>query len=570
MKDISILITGQAGQGIKTVEMLLADLFLSEGFYVFATKEYMSRVRGGANSTELRISSKPVRAPLDRVDILLALDRRILNRIAERVKGKTLVIGQLLQKNIAGAKEHVDFLSIAEKIGSPVFSNVVATGTILAILKIGRAAPERHLKRLFKNKGSEVIKKNLAALCKGYDIGEAILKKNRFSYTLSKGGSKNALINGTQAIGLGALAGGCNFISAYPMSPSTGVFTFLAGMRASNKNLIAEQAEDEISAINMALGASYAGAKSLANTSGGGFALMEEGVSLAGMAEIPLVVHLAQRPGPATGLPTRTEQADLNLALYAGHGEFPRIIFAPGSIEDAFKIAQKAFYLADRYQIPVFILTDQYFLDSYYNAAPPAREGEMKKNTDYVIKTKKSYKRYSFTKNGISPRGIPGWGNGFICIDSDEHDESGHITEDMQTRKKMADKRWKKMSLIEKEIIHPEFYGDKEYDMLVIGWGSTYHIIKEAVDRTGKKGLGFLHFSQVYPLSKKTKAYLSKAKKIVTIENNFKGQFADLIKTSTGFDIKHRITKYTGLSFSVEEIEAGLKKKLAEGKNAKK
>jgi len=215
---------------------------------------------------------------------------------------------------------------------------------------------------------------------------------------------------------LGAIAGGCSFISTYPMSPSTGVWIFLT-QHSKEFDIITDQSEDEISAINMAIGAWYAGARGMVATSGGGFALMVEGLSLASMIETPVVIHLGQRPGPATGLPTRTEQADLEFVLHAGHGEFPRIILTPGTMEDAFNLSQRAFDLADKYQVPVFILTDQYFLDSYYNL--PSLNLSDIRNQSHVVKTNKEYKRYQLTENGISPRGIPGYGEGLVSVDSD-------------------------------------------------------------------------------------------------------------------------------------------------------
>ncbi|HNS32587.1 MAG TPA: 2-oxoacid:acceptor oxidoreductase subunit alpha [bacterium] len=560
MKDISILITGQAGQGIQTVETVLSELFLQAGYNVFATKEYMSRVRGGANSTEIRISQKPVRACVDRIDILLALDDVITETIAGRINENTLVIGENI-RDLKGMNEKVGFTSMARELGNPVFSNVVATGAALAVLNIGIDLPLKHIEKIFSKKGRDIVEKNLAALKKGYEAGDAIRKRRAFpNFSPQSGRESQFLVNGTQAVGLGAIAGGCNFISAYPMSPSTGVFTFLAE-RGKKENIIVEQAEDEISAVNMVLGASYAGSRGLVNTSGGGFALMEEGISLAGMTETPVVIHIAQRPGPATGLPTRTEQGDFNLALYSGHGEFPRIIFAPGRIEEAFVLTQRAFDLADKYQVPVFILTDQYFLDSYYNLPRFPEAGEKAKK-GYIVKTGRDYKRYLFTENGVSPRGIPGYGDGFVCVDSDEHDENGRITEDMDIRRKMVEKRWKKLALVKEEIISPEFYGDREYRVLLIGWGSTFHIIKEAVNNIGTKGIGVLHFSQLYPLSKDTEAYLGRAEKVISIESNFAGQFADFITAGTGCVINHRINKYTGLPFSVEEMESSLRKEL--------
>jgi 2-oxoglutarate ferredoxin oxidoreductase subunit alpha len=321
--------------------------------------------------------------------------------------------------------------------------------------------------------------------------------------------------------------------------------------------VVAEQAEDEISAINMALGASYAGARSLVTTSGGGFALMGEGISLAGMIETPIVVHLGQRPGPATGLPTRTEQGDLELVMHAGHGEFPRVILAPGKLEDAFSLTQKAFDLADKYQIPVFILTDQFFIDSYYDI--PALDFQNIQIKKHIIKTKKIYKRSLITKDGISPRGIPGYGEGLVGVDSDEHDEHSHITEDLDLRTKMVEKRLKKMDKIKEEVIPPELIGPKDYKNLILGWGSTFHVIKEALEVLNLKKTAFLHFKQVYPIPDDIITYLNKANQMVIAEHNATSQFGKLIKLQTGIDITKKILKYSGLAFSVEEMAEKIK-----------
>jgi 2-oxoglutarate ferredoxin oxidoreductase subunit alpha len=270
------------------------------------------------------------------------------------------------------------------------------------------------------------------------------------------------------------------------------------------------------------------------------------------MLESPIVIHLAQRPGPATGLPTRTEQADLELALYAGHGEFPRILLAPGRVEDAFYLTRKAFDLADKYQVPAFILTDQYFVDSYYNTACfDLSDTRIEK---HIVKTDADYRRYELTANGISPRGIPGFGQGLVVVDSDEHDEVGHITEDLDLRAEMVDKRLRKLELLRREIVPPELVGPEDYKNLVVCWGSTYHIVEETVRNLDRDDVAFLHFGQVYPLPNETVDYLRRAQKTVIVEGNATSQFAKLIKLHTGIDIEDRILKYDGLNFTVEEL----------------
>jgi 2-oxoglutarate ferredoxin oxidoreductase subunit alpha len=364
------------------------------------------------------------------------------------------------------------------------------------------------------------------------------------------------LIDGVEALAMGDIAGGCNFLSFYPMSPSTAVAVLLAE-HSKEFGIIVEQAEDEISAMNMGIGAWYAGARGLASTSGGGFALMVEGLSLAGMIESPMVVHIGQRPGPATGLPTRTEQGELLFALYAGHGEFPRIIFAPGTIEDCFYLAQKAFDLADQYQVPVFILTDQYLLESHYNI--PSLDPTQIPLQKYFVETRQGYRRYQLTESGLSPRGIPGFGEGLVVLDSDEHDEEGHITEDLDLRIKMVNKRLKKLDLLMEDVIAPQLIGPENYKTLIIGWGSTYHTIREALARLGREDTALLHFKQVYPLHPDTIASLKKAKKTVIVENNGTAQLGQLIRLQTGFDMDLKILKYNGLPFSADELHVQLK-----------
>jgi len=560
MEDISIVLCGEAGQGIQTVEQLFTKIVKKAGFNVFSTKEYMSRIRGGSNSTEIRISIEPVRANIDRIDILIPLSRSVAKHVKKRVTKNTIAIGEKENiKIIRNCKSIIiPFSQLAKEIGNIVFSNIIAVGILSSICKIDKKIVIDQIEKYFIKKKKNLVEKNILSAEKGYESGENLIEKGKICINISKPSTSNndIVLNGAQAIGLGAIAGGCNFISSYPMSPSTGVLTFLS-QYSKDFNIITEQAEDEISAINMALGAWYAGARGIVTTSGGGFALMTEGVSLAGMIESPVVIHLGQRPAPATGLPTRTEQGDLFHVLYSSHGEFPKIIFAPGTLQDAFYLTQKAFNLADKFQIPVFILSDQYLIDSYYNIQP--FELENIKNTNFFVKTKKNYRRYKILNKGISPRGIPGYGDGLVCVDSDEHDEEGRITEDMDIRKKMVDKRLRKIIEIQKEVLPPVIIGNKNYKFLIIGWGSTYHIIKEAINRIDRKDISFLHFKQVYPFHKDTIKYLTKAKKTIIVENNAVSQFSMLIKLYTGYEIKNKILQYSGLPFSVETIEKQIK-----------
>jgi len=556
--DISIVLCGQAGMGVQTVERLLTRILKLSGLNVFATKEYMSRIRGGMNSTLIRVSSGPVRAVVDRIDILIPLDKGAVQHVGRRISPETLILAETANLGDDFDRKRcrcvdVPFTQIATDIGNKIYANIVAVGTITGLFGIQLQAVSDTIKQYFAAKSQDVVQKNIEAAKAGHELGSHLANAGKIKMQIRADSQVQAhiLLSGAEAVGLGAIAGGCNFIAAYPMSPSTGVLVFLS-QHAKAFGIIAEQAEDEIAAINMAIGAWYAGARAMVTTSGGGFALMTEGVSLSAMLEIPVVIHLAQRPGPATGLPTRTEQADLELALYAGHGEFPRIIFAPGTIQDAINLTQKAFNLADKYQVPVLILTDQYFIDSYYNTAAP--DLSKLKIEKHITRTKKDYQRYELTKSGVSPRGVPGFGEGLVVVDSDEHDTAGHITEDLDLRIRMVDKRLRKGELQKKDNIPPELIGPKNYKNLIVCWGSTRNIAKEALQKLDRDDAALLHFKQVYPLAAQTTEYLQKAEKTIIVENNATSQFAKLIKLQAGIDIDKKILKYNGLGFFVEEL----------------
>lgn len=560
--DISLVLGGAAGQGVQTVETLLVAILKREGYNVFACKEYMSRIRGGSNSTSIRVTNKKRGAFVSRVDFLFAMDKDVIPHLEDRITKDTVILGER-EKACELLKEchiiDVPFTRFANELGNPIYTSTVAVGVALGILMADEKIFEKYLQEHFARKGDEVVKKNMEAAKKGYAFGKHLAYHEGIEVHLSK--NKNVadevLVDGTSALGLGALAAHCNYISSYPMSPGTGLLAFLAKHR-KDFGVVVDQAEDEIAAINQGLGAWYAGARAIVTTSGGGFDLMTEGVSLSGMIETPIVVHIGQRPGPATGLPTRTEQGDLNMVLHAGHGEFPRAIFAPGTPEEAFFTAQQAFYIADKYQIPVFILTDQYFLDSVRSFLKENLKNIEPKN--YIIETTLDYQRYALTKNGISPRDVPGYGDGLVGVDSDEHDEAAHITESAEVRVTMHSKRMKKMEGVQREAFMPTEIGDvKKSDTLVVCFGSNYGVVEEALEILSRDNVAALHFHQVYPLPEKAKKFFTR-KKIIVLENNFSGQFANLLRMEYGIKITEKILKYDGSPFSVEEVVEKLKK----------
>ena len=558
--NLVLVLAGQAGQGIQSIEDILSFLLKRSGYNYYSTSELMSRVRGGINSTEIRVSSKPKGSFLDRIDILIPLHNDSIEHLKDRISPDTIVIGEQDKIDFEGIVD-VQFTQIAKDIGNAIYSNSVAAGFICGLLKVKLESCQDFIIEHFADKNTDIQNKNREAITKGHELGQNFTDID-IKIEKSPLVKEHLLLSGADAISLGALAGGCNFTCAYPMSPATGVFQNMASY-AKKFDIIVEQVEDEVGVINMALGAWYAGAKALVTTSGGGFALMSEGISLCGMMESPMVLHIAQRPGPATGLATRTEQSDLNLVLYSGHGDFPRIILAPGTLEEGFTLTQNAFNLAEKYQVPVFILTDQFYVNSKYNI--PNIDINNFKIEKHIIETKQDYQRYSFTENGISPRGIPGNGKGSVCCGSNEHDESGRITEDPELRVKMVDKRLSKYEVIKEDIILPKLLGKENYKILVICWGSTYHIVSEAVESLRRTDIAVLHFSWLFPLPQETLEYLHQASKVIIVENNAVSHFAQLIQLSTGYVIKDKILKYNGRCFSVEEVSNKIKKLIEKG-----
>jgi 2-oxoglutarate ferredoxin oxidoreductase subunit alpha len=552
-RDIAVVVAGEAGQGIQTIETVLTRALKRSGYHVFATKEYMSRIRGGSNSTLIRVGSDRTPANVDRIDILVPLDIAAIDHLSQRISPETRIIGERQYLDTRREILDIPFTSIAQEAGGRIYANTVAIASLYGMLDGDLPVLEQYLSEYFDRKGQKVVLANLEAARRGYRTGRSFRTSGKIDIQLNKKPetSHEIVISGGEAVAMGAISGGCRFIASYPMSPGTPVLTHMA-RHDRRFGIVAEQAEDEIAAVNMAIGAWYAGGRAMVTTSGGGFALMEEGVSLAGMTETPLVVHIGQRPGPATGMATRTEQADLDLALYSGHGEFPRVVYAPGPIEEAFTLTQRAFDTADRYQVPVFVLTDQYLIDSYYSV-PDLQTGDVEKG-DHIVRTQGDYKRYAFSGSGVSPRGIPGLGDGLVCADSHEHTEEGHITEDRELRNRMMEKRMGKLDLIARDSVPPTLVGPEEYRVLVICWGSNYHIAAEAVALLGRDDTAVLHFSQLYPLPPVTSGLLTKAETTIVVENNYGGQFERLLWTFAGYKVHHSIRQYDGRPFCSEAL----------------
>ncbi|MBW1898202.1 MAG: 2-oxoacid:acceptor oxidoreductase subunit alpha [Deltaproteobacteria bacterium] len=558
--DITVKIGGEAGQGIQTVGELLTLVCHKAGLYVMAINDFESRIRGGKSFFQIRISDKPVYAPHHRVNLIVALNQRTYDSYKDE-----LVPGGISMMDVKGELEEnqlpVPINDLAVKAGKKITANTVAAGACLGLLGAPFELFESILKDRFEGKGGDALEMNLSAARLGYDsVKDA---KFPWSFTWQFGDPKGSVLNGSKAIALGALAGDCRVAAFYPMSPATGIMVNLSSL-SDDFPLFVEQAEDEIAAINMVIGASFAGVRAMTSTSGGGFCLMTEGIGLAGITETPIVVVNAQRPGPATGLPTRTAQGDLMFVINASQDEFPRFVFAPGTPSEAFEMTERAFHLADKYQVPAIVLTDQTLNDSLYITERPLsapREIERYVVGDDQIDSPSEYCRYAITSSGISPRALPCSGKALVLVSGNEHSEDGHISEAITDRMNMVNKRNAKTSAMLEEMRPPETYHG-ESELLLVGWGSSKGPIRESVDRLREDGIsaGCVHIADIWPFrADLVQKALSSCKTFFVVEQNSTAQLGRLIREQTGLVFEGSVLKYDGRPFFPDEIVRGIK-----------
>jgi 2-oxoglutarate ferredoxin oxidoreductase subunit alpha len=571
--DITFNIGGEAGQGIDTIGDLLAQVFVQAGFYTFTIKDFESRIRGGYNFTQIRVSDEPIHAPVDYIDVIVALSRDAVIGVRDKLVEEGVIIFEdsIEFDDIEACHYPAPLEKIAKDVGGNIrMMNAAALGAILSVIKFPFKLAEDVLAAIFGRKGEKVVAGNVAVAKALYDLTtEKFTGTCRYNLdTLETGPCKAKLmLTGNRALALGAMAANVKWISSYPMSPSTSLFMDIVSY-SRNLNIGTLQTEDEISSICMAIGASYGGARSMVTTSGGGFSLMVEAVGLSAMAEVPVVIYNGQRPGPSTGLPTRTEQADLFFMAFASQGEFPRILLAPKDPLEGFDVATRAFNLAEKFQIPVMILGDQYFADSVMNV-PRIDVSGVKVNRGKLAKSgpDPDYKRYLLTADGISARAFPGDEGKSVIASGNVHREDGHITEDPDVRNKMVAKFMNKLPAIMESLNPPELYGVEDADITLLTWGSTWGAANEAMQILKDAGVSInhLHFCDIYPLrTDKLRKVLSRSKQIISIEQNVTSQFAQLVKMATGISVHHYINKYDGRPMTarwiVNEIkEAGIK-----------
>lgn len=545
--DRNVLIGGAAGQGMDTVANLFNKVLQRSGYYVYTTSDYRSRVRGGHNFFQIRFSDREISSPRRGLDVIFALNEETLERHLDRLNEDGVSFCDEGIEGFEGTKKY-DLVKKAKELGNPKMISTIGLGMLIGRLKIDVKVGEEVVRESFKE---SLIDGNIKALDYGYSITKTDVDPVEARDSI--------LINGNQAVGLGAAAAGCKFYAAYPMTPSSGVLGFMSSV-SDELEIVVDQCEDEVAALNMALGASFAGVRAMTGSSGAGMALMSEAFSLAGIIETPVVIIDVQRPGPATGLPTDTEQADLRFLIHNGHGEFPRKIIALRSAEDAFYQTARAFNLADKYQIPVILMSDKELADTKVSVAPfDFSKIEINRYlanpNDYAPGT---YNRYEVTESGVSPRLIPTRANGnMVMVDSDEHDEFGRTSEDAANRIAQMDKRHRKFEGIIADEEEPWEIGVDDFDTLVVCWGSTYGVVKESIDLLNEKGhkIKGLVFGDIFPLPlKKFKKFHDMAKKYIVVEINKDGQFEGLIRQEALVASDHLITKYDGRPFYLEEL----------------
>ena len=583
--DFAVGIGGENGQGIASTGDILARIFVRRGLHLNAYNAYQSIIRGGHTFLTIRASDGPVRSMGDKIDVLIPLNQDSMDRHLQLLKAGACAIYDNEKVKPGTAAEGVQLcpMPIKELIkGNKLAANTASLGATLQLLGIESEALESVITRQFKKKGDKVVTDNIAIARAGYDYAAHNFKA--FPWQAPRGPKPLAVITGNQATAMGGAAAGVKFYAAYPMSPATGVLMWMAA-HARQLGIMVRQVEDEIAVMTMIIGAAHTGCRTMCATSGGGFALMTEAIGMSGMMETPVVCVNVQRGGPATGIPTKTEQGDLWQILGAGQGDYPRIIVASSDQLDLFKTIPELFNLCDKYQCPGLVLSDLLISEGTSSIDPsdldfnakiergqlilPNGEGEnVAPGSGY---NDNAYWRYKNTESGISPRAVPGVPGHIFVAATDEHDEDGTLISDEFTnphkRRMMVEKRARKMESVVRDIAPPKLIGPENAAVTLVGWGSTEGVICEAIEKlAGEEGIvaNQLHIKWIVPLhTEEITRLLSRSKKVIIVENNYTGQFARYLRSETGFAAHGHIRKYDGEPFMPHHIVEGVKEQLA-------
>jgi 2-oxoglutarate/2-oxoacid ferredoxin oxidoreductase subunit alpha len=568
ISQLSWKIGGQQGEGVESTDRIFSTALNRLGYYLYGYRHFSSRIKGGHTNNKIRISTKPIRAISDDLDILVAFDQETIDFNAYELRDSGVVVADakfnpVLPEGIKARLFAVPITKIAEELGTSLMKNMVASGASWALLGLPLDVFNNAVEEEFGRKGAAIVEKNIEAVKQGagFILQQAGGPLEEFILEPADGKQKLFII-GNDAIGLGALAAGCRFMPAYPITPASEIMEYLIKALPKFGGTVI-QTEDEIAAVTMAIGASYGGARSMTASAGPGLSLMMEAIGLAGMTETPVVIVDTQRGGPSTGLPTKQEQSDVFAMIYGTHGEIPKIVIAPSTIEECFYDTIEAFNLAEQHQCPVILLTDlqlslgKQSSDIFDYKKIAISRGKLLDQPPELAEGEQ-FKRYAFSDDGHSPRVIPGTKHGLHHVTGVEHDESGRPSESPVNRQKMMDKRMSKLKNVHVTDAIKVHQGHADPDLLLIGMGSTVGTIDEGRERLEAEGLKTAHITvrQLHPFPAEELApHFSRSKRVVVVENNATGQLASLIKLNLGHADKiHSVLKYNGNPFLPAEI----------------
>lgn len=569
--QISWKVGGQQGEGIESTGEIFATAMNRKGYFLYGYRHFSSRIKGGHTNNKIRVSTSPVHAISDDLDILIAFDQETIELNHHEMREDSIIIADAKAKpqkpeNCVAQLIELPFTSTAKELGTALMKNMVAIGATSALMDLNTSTFETLIDNMFSKKGNKVVDMNIQAFNMGYDLMKQQVTNVNGDFTLENGsGHPHLYMIGNDAIGLGAIAAGSRFMSAYPITPASEIMEYMIANLPKVDGTVV-QTEDEIAAATMAIGANYAGVRGFTASAGPGLSLMMESIGLSGMTETPLVIINTQRGGPSTGLPTKQEQSDLMQMIYGTHGDIPKIVVAPTDAEDAFYLTMEAFNLAEEYQCPVILLSDlqlslgkQTVKTLDYNKIDIRRGEIIQSDIERAEDDKAYFKRYALTTSGVSPRPIPGVKGGIHHVTGVEHNEEGKPSEAPINRKNQMEKRMRKTEslVINNPVLLNEH--DDEADILYVGFISTKGAIEEGAERLERQGVkvNTMHIRQLHPFPKDiVQQAINKASKVIVAEHNYQGQLSSILKMNTQVNDKLvNQTKYDGKPFLPYEIE---------------
>lgn len=568
--QLSWKVGGQQGEGIESTGEIFATALNRKGYYLYSYRHFSSRIKGGHTNNKIRVSTEQVRSISDDLDILVAFDQETIDLNAHELNENGVIIADsrfkpMKPEGCEASLYSVPFTEIAKELGNTLMKNMVAIGASSALIGLEVEDYSQVVQETFASKGEQIVETNLEAIRAGarYLIDTYGNKLKMFELAEADGQTRMFMI-GNDAISLGALSAGVRLMAAYPITPASEIMEYLIKKLPEVGGAVI-QTEDEMAAVTMAIGANYSGVRAFTASAGPGLSLMMEAIGLSGMTETPLVIVDTQRGGPSTGLPTKQEQSDLMQMIYGTHGEIPKIVLAPSTVEEAFYDTVQAFNLAEMYQCPVILLSDLQLSLGKQTVSPLRYEniqiqrGKLVKDELPELENKNYFKRYELTEDGVSPRVLPGTENGIHHVTGVEHDETGKPSETAPNRQLQMEKRMKKMQSVVSQFDQPiHTNGEEQSDILFIGFNSTRGAIEEAMQKLRQDGIKVTHahIRLLHPFpSEVLEPYIANAERVVVVENNYTGQLTNIIKLNVGYANKiNSITKFDGQPFTPNEV----------------